>query len=104
MKKDKESALTLPCLQVDEVTCRDCKYFGQAYCSNVALNDALAYAKKLEEDWWALLKIAHDYAGCSECVHVDNNPEQPPCNGCGALGVNWVWRGVQPKEEDHENA
>jgi len=46
----------------------------------------------------ALLKIARDYAGCSECRYVDNDPEQPPCKGCGVLGMNWEWRGVPDKE------
>jgi hypothetical protein len=67
------------------------------------IGDVLEYMSQLEADREALLKIAHDYAGCSECVHVDNKPELPPCRDCGVLGKNWVWRGAG-KEQTNENA
>lgn len=65
--------------------------------------EAAEMMERLEADREALLKIAHDYAGCSECIHVDNKPELPPCSSCGVLGKNWVWRGAG-KEQTNENA
>lgn len=74
-----------------------------AYRCGENIGDVLEYMSQLEADREALLKIAHDYAGCSECIHVDNKPELPPCSDCGVLGKNWVWRGAG-KEQTNENA
>ena len=75
----------------------------QSRCIHDMFKDSLALIIQLEADREALLKIAHDYAGCSECINVDNKPELPPCCDCGVLGKNWVWRGAG-KEETNENA
>jgi hypothetical protein len=54
--------------------------------------------KKVQAERDALMKIVHDVVGCSECVHEANPLEQPPCNGCGILGLNWKWRGIQEQK------
>ena len=86
-------------------SCTGCSYgtWDVMDCVERMSADALVMIERLEADREALLKIAHDYAGCSECIHMDNKPELPPCSDCGVLGKNWVWRGAG-KEQTNENA
>lgn len=86
-------------------SCFDCPFdSSELYCDqSVVIHCADILINSLEADREALLKIAHDYAGCSECIHVDNKPELPPCSDCGVLGKNWVWRGAG-KEQMNANA
>ncbi len=48
MKTHDDKTNALPCCQVDETACHDCRYFGQPFCSSVALKDALARISQLE--------------------------------------------------------
>ena len=63
----------------------------------IALADALEHVLD-ERD--ALLKIAHDFAGCSACTHQENSADTFPCRDCGILGKHWEWCGVEEGEDE----
>lgn len=44
-----ESKQGLPCIQVDETACHECRYFGKPYCSSVAMRDAFVHIRWLEK-------------------------------------------------------
>jgi hypothetical protein len=84
-----------------DTICEKCEHrdiCGKAPNAEDIAADILSYVRQLEAERDVLLKVARDYAGCSECKYVDNSPEQPPCNDCGVLGKNWTWRGAPDKE------
>lgn len=118
MKKDKGCTITLPCLQVDEVTCQTCRYFGEPYCSNVALKDAMKRIEQLEAERDAAVRDFEAFAGsaftdspfpCNWCAHETadgyclNKIEAYHVEDKCHAGSKFKWRGYQPKEDNHEN-
>ena len=75
-------------------TCEE-KFDGNMVAYVIDMENKMA---ALQQERDALEKIVHDVVGCSECVHESNPLEQPPCNGCGILGLNWKWRGIQDQK------
>lgn len=92
--KNEDSKQALPCCQVDEVACHDCKYFGQPYCSSVALKDAQERIGKLEKQIDRMLLQMH--GDCGVCKH--KAAIGAPCVGCLTSTKldrpNWEYEGL----------
>lgn len=67
MKTPEEKTNALPCCQVDEIACHDCKYFGQPYCSSAALKDAMERISQLEDTIGKM--ILQMRGDCGVCKH-----------------------------------
>lgn len=67
MKTHEDKTNALPCCQVDDVACHDCKYFGKPFCASIALKDALARIAQLETT--IDLMIAKMHGDCGVCKH-----------------------------------
>lgn len=111
MKKPDETKNTLPCCQVDEVTCRECRYFGQAFCANIALKDAMTKIEQLNETI-SLMKIQMQ-GDCGCCKHRNDDRViedgqmgcrlSPACYECLSRGgrSQWEYEGL-PEVERHD--
>ena len=107
MKKDEAKTIALPCCQVDEVACQSCKYFGQPYCSNIALKDALAQIEELKTTIHLMQIQMQGDCGC--CKHQD---KEELCADCmrKLLRPHWEYEGlpelpkpsVMPKKGESE--
>ena len=85
MKTPDDKTIALPCCQVDEIACHDCKYFGKPFCANVALKDALEKIKTLEEQI-DLMKIQMR-GDCGVCKYRND----ARCHMCLEKGDRALW-------------
>lgn len=92
------SAQTLPCCQVDEIACRDCRYFGQPHCVNIALKDAMNRIAQLEETI-SLMKIQMQ-GDCGVCRNKNKPDVCAECR-CIAYKPGWEYEGL-PEVKRHD--
>lgn len=106
MKTSEDKTNALPCCQVDEIACHDCKYFGKPYCSSAALKDALEKISKLEDTiGQMILQMRGD---CGVCKHRHEQRKTPfdivkgefsipiACDSCMTKDnhPNWEYEGL----------
>lgn len=93
MKSPEDTTNALPCCQVDEVACHDCRYFGQPFCSSVALKEAQENIRQLEKLINRMLMQMH--GDCGVCKHKE--AIGAPCAGCLTSRRNrpaWEYEGI----------